>query len=191
MLNGILTKDGTLGVPSAYKCPYLVNRVQGGFTLIELMVVVSIVAILAALAVPSWDSLIVSNRLRAAANDLTLSLQFARSEAARQNIPVTLCPSADGITCAGSNYEVGWIVKTQLPGTPGGVVLQDTLPKQRVTMAATVANTTFLPNGMPTTAFMGSTITVQDSPFNNPTLSRTVCIARTGRAKVKVHGDPC
>jgi type IV fimbrial biogenesis protein FimT len=147
------------------------------------MVVVSIVAILAALAGPSWDRLIVSNRLRSAVNDWNLSMQFARSEAARQNVPVTLCPSSNGATCTASDYEAGWIVKTQLPAV-AGVILQDTLPKQRLTMVPSERNIIFLPNGKPATNFMGTRITVRDDPASVDALSRYICVARTGRARV-------
>lgn len=180
-------KKGTPACLSAYTRSY--KSVQRGFNLVEVTVVVAIVAVLGGLAVSSLDSLIVSNRLRAAANDLTLSLQFARSEAARQNIPVTLCPSADGINCTASNYEAGWIVKTQVFNV-AGVLLQDTLPKQRVTMASQVP-ITFLPNGKPIGAFVNTLITVQDDSTSYPDLNRSVCVAQTGRVKVLRAGMAC
>lgn len=160
---------------------------QCGFTLIELMVVIAIVAILTTIAIPSWERMIVSNRIRAAVNDWNLSVQFARSEALRQNLPVTLCPSLNGTTCGGaaSGYEVGWIVKTQLPADPG-IILQDTLAKQRLTMTLNVATKralTFLPNGLLIGNYVGGMITVRDFPATDASLSRYICIPRTGRPK--------
>jgi prepilin-type N-terminal cleavage/methylation domain-containing protein len=158
---------------------------QMGFTLIELMVVIAIVAILATIAIPAWNRTVVSNRIRAAVNDWNISAQFARSEAARQNLRVTLCPSLDGEACSNSGYEVGWIVKTQLPDV-AGVVLQDTLPKQRLTMTAQDSSRRaliFLPNGNLVGNFRGATIVVRDSPATDDSLSKYICISTTGRPK--------
>lgn len=82
-----------------------------GMTMIELMVVVVVLAILFAVAVPSFRNASLGSRLSASANDLLASVQLARSEAIKRNVAVTLCASADGATCAGSGgWEQGWIV---------------------------------------------------------------------------------
>ncbi len=159
---------------------------QRGFTLVELMVVVAIVAIVAAIATPSWNNMVVSNRIRSAVNDFSLSMQFARSEALRQNFPVTLCPSTDGTSCTSSDYEGGWIVM-RLDQNNNVVVLQDTLPRQRLTMVPNLSskrNITFLPNGSLIGNYTGVHITVRDDPPTDDSLSRHICIPRTGRVSV-------
>ena len=113
----------------------LSQRVQKGFTLIELMVVVALVAIITTIAIPSWNAMIAKNRVRAAVNDWTQSFYFARSEAVRQNTSVTICASSDGSSCTASGYEAGWIVKVIDPNDPTqDIVLQDALPLQGVTL---------------------------------------------------------
>jgi prepilin-type N-terminal cleavage/methylation domain-containing protein len=156
-----------------------------GFTLVELMVVVALIAIVMAIAIPSYNQLIVSNRIRAATNDLVLSLQFARTEAVRRVGVVTVCPSSNGATCTAGNFEIGWIVKTDMPNV-AGVVLQDTLPKERVTMgfSANTGNFIYLANGLPVANFAGNRILVRDYPAVQDDMSRWICIARTGRARV-------
>jgi type IV fimbrial biogenesis protein FimT len=83
----------------------------GGFTLIELMVTLTIAAVIMLLAAPSFKDAFLSNKLAAFANNFVASAQLARSEAIKRNRPVHVCRSADGATCAGSGtWQQGWIV---------------------------------------------------------------------------------
>ena len=72
-----------------------------GFTLIELLTVVTMVAILAALAAPSFQQLIANYRVRGAAESVINGLNLARAEAARRNTPVALTLDAN---------SAGWTV---------------------------------------------------------------------------------
>lgn len=84
-----------------------------GITLIELMVTLSIVAILAVIATPSFTGIIQKARLQTEANSLVNDLQFARSESIKRGLPVSLCPSTNGTTCSTAKpyaWEQGWIV---------------------------------------------------------------------------------
>lgn len=73
---------------------------EAGFTLIELMVAIAVLAITLAVAVPSFGALINSNRLVGQVNELVASVQLARSEAIRRNARVAVCGSSDGSTCS-------------------------------------------------------------------------------------------
>lgn len=84
---------------------------QRGFTLIELMITVTIMAILTAMAIPSFSEVILKSTLTNQARDLMASSLLARSEAIKRNQTVTLCASSNGSTCGGT-WTNGWIVLT-------------------------------------------------------------------------------
>lgn len=91
-----------------------------GFTLIELMVAIFILAVLLGIGVPSFRDSAVGSRVSSYANDLVASVQLARSEAIKRNATVTVCASSDGANCEDDGgWEVGWIV-----AAADGTVLQ-------------------------------------------------------------------
>lgn len=86
-----------------------------GVTLVELIITVSIAAILAAIAIPSFQSTIDRNRSASNTNEFLTSMYLARNEALTRRQRVVLCPSTDGTSCAGNgNWHLGWIVFVDL-----------------------------------------------------------------------------
>lgn len=81
-----------------------------GFTLIELMITITILAILLGVGVPSFLDASLSSRLSSIANDLVASVQLARSEAIKRNSNVTVCVSSNGTDCGSGDWNQGWIV---------------------------------------------------------------------------------
>ncbi|GAC1409601.1 MAG: GspH/FimT family pseudopilin [Burkholderiaceae bacterium] len=76
-----------------------------GFSLIELLSVIAITAIFAAVAGPSFRDFIAGQRIKAASYDLSYTLTYARSEAIKRNSQVVLAPGAGG-------WQDGWTVTT-------------------------------------------------------------------------------
>lgn len=87
---------------------------QSGFTLVELMITLSIAVILLTVGVPSFSTMIQNNRLTSNTNDLVSALNLARSEAVTRGVRVTVCKSSDQSTCDTSTtgWEQGWIIFT-------------------------------------------------------------------------------
>lgn len=78
-----------------------------GFTLIELMVTVAVLAVLASLAAPSFSQLLAAQRVRTTGYDIVSDLVLARSEAIKRGENVTVTPVA-------SNWALGWSVNVAL-----------------------------------------------------------------------------
>lgn len=84
---------------------------RAGFTLMELVVAMALVATFATLAAPALGGLIERHRNAAAMHRLTASLALARISAVRTGRPVSVCPSGDGRHCRPDrHWENGWLV---------------------------------------------------------------------------------
>jgi type IV fimbrial biogenesis protein FimT len=92
-----------------------------GFTLVEMMVVITVLAILLAIAAPSFDTLVKNNRLASASSEVQSALSLARNEAVTRRQFVTVCPSADGASCSGDWGSHNGVIVFADNGTPGVV----------------------------------------------------------------------
>ncbi|PID33763.1 MAG: hypothetical protein CR955_00910 [Thiotrichales bacterium] len=92
------------------------NKKNSGFTLIEMIVTITIVAIFASIAVPSFSNLIKKNRITTSTNEFISSLVLARSEALKRSRDVTVCASDDQTSCSGTEFSKGWIVYADCNG---------------------------------------------------------------------------
>jgi prepilin-type N-terminal cleavage/methylation domain len=139
-----------------------------GFTLVELMITLAVLAIIMAIATPAFTGLVNSNRLTAQSNELVTAFQIARSEAIRRNARVTFCGSTDGASCAAAGNWSQWLVLTAT-----GTVIQAGQVRAPAAISASVPQMVFRADGLArdaTGALLASTIDVclpVSRPANN------------------------
>lgn len=76
-----------------------------GFTVVEIMLVVAIIALLMTAAVPSLESMLRNNQSMSIASKLVASLRLAKAEAIKRGIPVTVCPINPAFTVSAAFNE--------------------------------------------------------------------------------------
>lgn len=171
---------------------------QAGFTLIELLIVVSLIGVLASLAVPGFRAMLVKRTVQSAADALMTDMRYARSEAVKRSALVSICQSADGAGCvtSGNVWVGGWIVFVD-GGTTGVVDAGDEIVRvqQALTSMASIASTnpsgdrrifTYQPTGWAKSA--GQTFIFTPAGEVPPGSVRVVCISNQGRPGLKAAG---
>lgn len=83
---------------------------QAGFTLTELLIVVTIVAITAAFALPSFNDAITRNRIASQSNEFIAAVNLARTASLELNSGGGVCGANDTLTGCGGSWENGWLV---------------------------------------------------------------------------------
>jgi prepilin-type N-terminal cleavage/methylation domain-containing protein len=85
---------------------------QTGFTLYELMITLTVVAIVLSFGIPNLREFTLNSRMTSTANDLHAAFLMARSEAAHAKTNVTICASADpmGAADCGGTWDQGYVV---------------------------------------------------------------------------------
>ena len=174
--------------------PTQARRHVAGFTAIELMVVVSIVAILAALAGPSFTLLIENWRVRESAEQLQSTLHYARSEAIKRGgrVVIQKIPNnTNGCTTASDTraWDCGWIVchDTNDNGTCNATepVLQRVASAAKVHVNRTGGGASIKLNrwGLVDGTFLGFNLIPLDKSVSHPG-TRGVCMSSGGRVRI-------
>ena len=174
---------------------------QSGFTLVELLIVVAIVAILLSLAAPTFREMLVKRSVQAAAETLASDMRFARSEALKRSTRTVICRSTDGARCSAvvGSWSEGWIVyvdssslavNTLVP-SQDLVKVQQQLPNiASIQKDSTPANTRqffrYEPTGWAKAADESFTITPTGGvPVGG---TRLLCISINGRPALRAQG---
>lgn len=99
------------------KIPFVVKARSKAFTLIELLVTLTIAVILVLVVGPNINSFLRVNQLTGIANDFIHDISLARSEAFKEGLSVGVCPSTDGTSCSGTDWNTGWLVFSDIDGS--------------------------------------------------------------------------
>jgi type IV fimbrial biogenesis protein FimT len=165
-----------------------------GFTILELMIAVAVLAILMGIAVPSFSEMMRQNRLAAQTNDLLTATAVARSEAVKRGSLVTLCPANRNVCSGNSRWSDGWLVITddgpnvgQLEEDQGEMILQRfpaATGQQLVVTNNAITSITYRGSGATTLAAPGTQFAITNKTCVNPNGLRTVEVTTAGRTSV-------
>ena len=168
-----------------------------GFTLIEMMVTIAIMGILLAIGIPSFQQLIVNNRIVTNTNDMIADLAMARSEALKRggNIVVTVCATTDGSSCSGANDWSGGRLVFVDAGTVGSVDSGDVVLRK----SGAISGMTVTASGFSTTGFLayrssGAVTSTQVGTFtvcHSGYLGRVVTVSPIGRSSLAPTSGNC
>jgi type IV fimbrial biogenesis protein FimT len=156
---------------------------QSGYTLMELMITLSIAGIVLGLAVPGMNQFIKNERLTTTTNMLLTDLMLARSEAVERNLPAFVCASSDQATCTNGSFAQGWLVYVDADddGAPAAgeiVKIQQAINDISFSTTDTIgASIRFDRRGFSPTA--NGNISICDSRGND--YAKTLAISKTGR----------
>lgn len=158
------------------------RRASSGFSVLELMAVISIMAILAALAIPGFGYLTASTRVKGASTELYLALIRARSESVKRNRGVAIVATSGDP----ANWGAGWqvIVDTNDDGVFNDQVIATQGALSRVVITMATNTVVFRPTGRISGATQPA-FTVKSADPAHAGMVRTISADLTGRPYVQ------
>lgn len=164
-----------------------------GFTLLELMVTLALVAVLAGLALPGFRQVAERQRTASAMHGLTAQLALARTAAITSRTAVTLCPArGDGTCAASSDWSNGWLTyrdpqRRSQPRSHGDILREELRPVHgsiRIVSSTGRVRVRYQPDGRAG----GTNLTLRVCA--NERLHGEVVVNNIGRVRTRRHPDP-
>ena len=170
---------------------------KSGFTFIELLVTLAVVAIMLAMTVPGFQAMLTGNAIASLSNEFVAALHLTRSEAIKRGTRVTLCKSANSTApvpvCGGSDWQDGWIIFVDSSAPLGQfnvseVIIQrhEALPED-VTLTATAGTVTDYVSNIESGALRQAGGAIQSGAFSlsRQGSNRTISLIGTGRVSLQ------
>ena len=165
-----------------------------GFTLVELLITLSIAAILMAISAPSFTSIIQNNRMTTQYNELLASLSLARSESIKRDQRVIVCQSSAGDSCDGnaSNWHSGWVVfvdndeDNAIDGGEEIIRVQGTLSGSNTLTFGSRTRVAYASDGLAVNNSNGTFTLCDDRGDSN---SKGLVVSLTGRVRHAINAD--
>jgi type IV fimbrial biogenesis protein FimT len=171
-----------------------------GFTVTELVMVMTIIGVITAIGVPSFKYVTASNRISSEINGLLGDMQFARSQAIKQGLTVTICSSSNSTSpsplCnAGNTWNTGWIVfldsNNDQQVDNGEQVIRVQPPfssNDTLISAAAYAAATYNRMGYAPTTFPATINIVLHDATGNTAYTRCLAVAPSGSVTTEQYG---
>ena len=153
---------------------------QRGFTLTEVLVVIFIIGVLAAIAFPAMNKFLVTQAVRAASYDLNADLIYARSEAIARGSTVTVQGAS------GTDWKQGWTVRENGGGT---MIREQSARDTQITFTANQNSVTFDRNGRASNQMFFSIVPA--AAITNPQDYRKRCIRLDPSGRPKTAEGAC
>lgn len=162
-----------------------------GFSLVESLVVVAVMGLMLALAVPNLQRLLASRQVLAAAQTFVRDMAWARSEALKRSMRMGICTSVNGLVRGDQGWAHGWIVFVDENGNGMLDGSDELLRVQGALGVASMASSkpaddhlkfVFQSQGVARSAAQSLMVTTSDQ-------QRLVCVSMQGRAALRPAGD--
>jgi type IV fimbrial biogenesis protein FimT len=166
------------------------KRHAPGFTLVELMMTLALVAIIVSLAAPPLRELVINNRAQSSADELLSMMQYTRSEAIKRNTAVTACKvDPDDSEACSSDAADGWhqgllvfidADADSVVEDPAQILQAREAMGGDLSVSANADSVTYRPNGASANGADFSVCT----PDGDKDKSRNIAISATGRPRL-------
>lgn len=155
---------------------------SGGFTMMELIMVLLVVSVLSAIAAPAMREFIVNSNVTTSTNDIVVALNLARAEAVKRGVDVE-------VVAAGGNWSAGWVV--QPVGTAESLLSRGALQAGYTVLGAAtgvgapVGRVVFAPTGALRIATAYDFSVCRPSNASNASKSRRIAVTGSGMIRTR------